>query len=260
MILSGKAVKCIDTGEVFVSINRASRAYKIDPSNIKKSIKLGVPTGRVNYRFEWTNELEVIHPEHKEFTWINRELTLSKLGYLPEYLHPFSYKKVYVRCSTCNKTYLKQMCSSLKETPCKSCNCSTLGRSSLKYTNEERAEIKRKLKHKYYRENRAVMRIRGAIRSATKRKGLWVHGALRHLDYTSKELKTHITKEVASGCCICGNQIKDNYHIAHIIPLSYGDTFEEIVLLNALVNLSVAHPECNISQSNYPVLNKITIC
>lgn len=47
---TSKAVRCVDTGEIFKNQSEAARAYKIDPAQVSDSIKTGRP--RSGYTFE----------------------------------------------------------------------------------------------------------------------------------------------------------------------------------------------------------------
>lgn len=44
-------------------------------------------------------------------------------------------------------------------------------------------------------------------------------------------------------CGICSQEVKDKYHIDHILPLSKGG-------LHAQVNLQITHPKCNLSKGS----------
>jgi hypothetical protein len=102
-------------------------------------------------------------------------------------------------------------------------------------------------------------RIRGSIRSAfnrisrqngEKRKT----GAMRHLDYTSKELYdylTNIQKLQNNQCPICQTDYKKCIlSIEHVIPLANAKTEQEIIDLFCLQNLNLMCKNCNSSKQD----------
>lgn len=107
--------------------------------------------------------------------------------------------------------------------------------------------------------NNFVCRLRGSIRSAfnrisrqngEKRKT----GAMRHLDYTSKELYdylSNIQKLQNNKCPICQtNYEKCILSIDHVIPLITAKTEQEIISLFDLKNLNLMCKNCNSSKND----------
>jgi hypothetical protein len=250
-----KKVRCIETGEIYDNIKIAGNAVACSHTIIRNVIR-GKQASFRGLTFELVDEVR--SPELiSEF--VLRDVTFNKYGYYPEYLSKNSRSQIIVKCPCCKKEYSRVRQKYTSGSPCTSCTYSNLLRkaaiSKRKPKKEKPPQYPKPPKEVRQFENR----IRSSMSRICKNNTSWRKlGNLTHLDYSSIELYNHIKEELNHGCCICCKPIYgNNFHIAHIIPSSSAQTKKDVLLLYSLLNLSVAHPRCNMSLSNRIVVPKL---
>ncbi len=251
-----RKIQCAETGEVFDNLTDAGRKFNTDPTNISNVVK-GKQLKAKGFSF-FEVPLFVYSPELVHSN-VLREKTLQEEGYCPEHLHPESRQKIWVKCPACGGERRRPRQGYTASTRCKKCHSTVIQKISARIR-QERAKPRppKRIKQTAFKDPLA-MRIRSSFGRICRNAGVWKsRGAIRHLDYTTEELRLHILSEKNKGCCICCKPIiGDKWHIAHIVPVSLAKDFEEIKMANSLLNLSVAHPTCNIVLGDTLVLNQI---
>jgi len=182
---------------------------------------------------------------------ISREKTLERFGYDPFYLSHQSGMKVVRICPQCGKEKIFRKQVANKHEWCIQCR----GRERFKkFTDMKRvyanpAEQKRINHQREYAKPLGYLGtiLRTGLRHAAKSNDFQKpYGCFRLLGYTKEEFLEHIQSCLGNGCVICGQPIKDRWHLAHLIPRSFAKTEDDLIRLFQLNNLSVAHPSCNV--------------
>lgn len=133
---------------------------------------------------------------------------------------------------------------------CMTCGCDFLTTVSQKTRAKYCSNRCKKRLYSFRFDYTCLHRMRSSVRQCVQRLVLGnmitpTRGALRHMNYTSRDLAMHVKNQLQSGCCICHKTIEGDFDIAHLIPASSAQTLEELVRLFTLSNLSVAHVTCN---------------
>jgi hypothetical protein len=101
--------------------------------------------------------------------------------------------------------------------------------------------------------NALTHRLRNYLRKALVRGGISKTGkTFDLLGYSKDDFLSHI-ETLKTTCCICHEIIDSEYHIAHLEPVAFANTEQEIINLFKLENLACAHPFCNQSLNGKPV-------
>jgi 5-methylcytosine-specific restriction endonuclease McrA len=194
----------------------------------------------------------IIHsPEFLNSEFVLREMTFEKEGHYPELLHRQSNeKRIWVKCGTClnirsvNRYRYKKLGQECKR-------CATVrANKEMRGKGRGRPRGRCATKDKTTRLGRIATTLASNISTRIRNSRIQDkpgRGSMRYLGYSADELRSHVRNELSFGCCICGGSIVDSkWHLSHLIPSSYASTFDELVQLYQLENLSTAHALCNI--------------
>lgn len=235
-----RPIQCIQTGEIF-------------PNCTVAGIKLGVSESGINGQIngKWSaikgftfKEVFIIKSPDLIGEYVLRDITFKKYGYYPEHLSKSSRKQIVIRCPDCKIEYSRVRQKYNHGSPCNSCNYIRILRSA---AIKKRKPIGKK-----------TIRFQSLYKVAIQENPINRNYKITHLDYTREEFRLHIRKELTMGCSICNSPINGNdFQISHIIPASFGTSYEEAVLLHSLDNLTVSHPNCNNKLNDRIMINKI---